>query len=92
MGCRGTSASTPTTLTSPSAVITQNVVRQPKACPIAVPSGTPTTLATVSPVNIRAIAAARRCGGTSPAATTEPTPKNAPWQSAATIRPSMTAP
>jgi hypothetical protein len=43
-------------------------------------------LESVSPVNIIAMAAARRFGATSPAATTEPTPKNAPWHSEATIR------
>jgi hypothetical protein len=43
-------------------------------------------LDSVSPVNIIAIAAARRVGATSPAATTDPTPKNAPWQSDATMR------
>ena len=65
------------------------MARQPNAWPTTVPSGTPSTLATVRPVNIIAIAAARRCGATSPAATTEPTPKNAPWQSAATTRPAI---
>jgi len=54
-----------------------------------VPAGTPSTFATVSPVNIIAIARARRSGATSPAATTEPTPKNAPWHSAATTRPTI---
>lgn len=52
-----------------------------------VPSGTPTTLATVSPVNISAMAPARFCGATRPAATTEPMPKKAPWAREATMRP-----
>ncbi|MNL48089.1 hypothetical protein D3C87_1709200 [compost metagenome] len=56
----------------------QNVERQPAYCPSAVPSGTPSTLARVSPVNIMAIAWARLFGATNPAATTEPIPKNAP--------------
>ena len=36
-----------------------------------------------------AIARARRSGATNPAATTDPTPKNAPWHSAATTRPTI---
>ncbi|MNZ94562.1 hypothetical protein D3C78_1136750 [compost metagenome] len=56
----------------------QKVERQPAYCPSAVPSGTPSTLARVRPVNIIAIAWARLLGATSPAATTEPMPKNAP--------------
>lgn len=50
-------------------------------------SGTPTTLATVSPVNIRAMAPAFLCGATRSAATTDPIPKKAPWASEATTRP-----
>ncbi|MNR31709.1 hypothetical protein D3C85_1492370 [compost metagenome] len=64
----------------------QNVERQPAYCPSAVPRGTPSTLARVRPVNIMAIAWARLFGATSPAATTEPMPKNAPWHSAVTTR------
>lgn len=67
------------------------MTRQSAVCPISVPSGTPTTLATVSPVNIIAIAPAFLCGATRPAATTDPMPKKAPWASEATTRPiSMT--
>ena len=58
----------------------QKVDRQPNAWPRAVPAGTPRTLARVSPVNMSAIAWARWWRGTMSAATTEPTPKKAPWQ------------
>ena len=78
--CRAAAAS------SPISVTTQNVARQPAACPSAVPSGTPSTFASVSPVNISAMACARRFGATRSAATTEPMPKNAPWQNAVTMR------
>ena len=71
------------------AVIAQNVDRQPKCCPRKVPNGTPSTFAMVRPANIMAMAPARRAGATRPAATTAPMPKNAPWQSAATIRPAI---
>ena len=82
----------PTSATTPMAVIAQNVERQPSCWPSRVPSGTPSTLAMVSPANIIAIAPAFRCAGTSPAATTEPMPKNAPWHSAARIRPPSSTP
>ena len=59
-------------------VTAQKVERQPASWPSAVPSGTPSTLARVRPVNIRATAEARLFGATRPAATTEPMPKNAP--------------
>ncbi|MNH28978.1 hypothetical protein D3C79_891830 [compost metagenome] len=67
----------------------QKVERQPNACPSAVPSGTPSTLANVRPVNISATAEARRFGGTRLAATTAPMPKNAPWHNAVTMRASI---
>ncbi len=57
-----------------------------------VPSGTPTTFATVSPVNIMAMAPAFFCGATRPAATTEPIPKKAPWAREATTRPASITP
>ena len=69
---------------TPITVIAQKVERQPSCWPSSVPRGTPSTLAIVSPPNISAIAPAFLAGSTSPAATTEPIPKNAPWQSAAT--------
>lgn len=77
---------------TPSAVTTQKVERQPSCWPRKVPSGTPSTFAAVSPVNMSAIALARRSGATSPAATTEPTPKKAPWLSDETIRPAISTP
>src|SRR5262249_54528541 len=64
----------------------QNVARQPAAWPSAVPNGTPSTLARVNPVNISAIACALFAGGATLAATTAPSPKNAPWENAVTIR------
>ena len=68
------------------------VTRQPTDWPTRVPSGTPTTLATVRPVNIIAMAPAFLSGATRSAATTEPMPKKAPWAREATTRPiSMTA-
>ena len=39
---------------TPSAATPQNVALQPKACPMKVPSGTPVTVATVRPVNMKA--------------------------------------
>ena len=82
----------PSSPMTPSAVTAQNVDRQPNCWPSAVPPGTPSTFATVSPVNISAIALACFAFGTSDAATTEPTPKKAPWASAATIRPAIRTP
>ena len=52
--------------------------RQPHCWPISVVSGTPTTLATVSPASIIDTAQARRFGGTRDAPTSAPMPKNAP--------------
>ncbi len=72
-------------------VIAQNAARQPHCWPTSVPAGTPRTLARVSPPNIRAMAPAFLSGATMSAATTEPMPKNAPWQSAATTRPTSMA-
>lgn len=87
--CRGTSRQTQASATSPSTLTTQNVLRQPACAPIQAPPGTPSTLASVRPLNISAMAAARRSGGTRPAATVEPTPKNAPWVRDATILPAI---
>lgn len=84
----GTSARMPTRATTPIALIVQNVERQPAACPNSVPKGTPSTFAAVRPVNMTAIAPAFLWGATMSAATTAPIPKKAPWQSAATTRPS----
>jgi hypothetical protein len=82
----------PSSPITPSAVTAQNVERHPSSCPSAVPIGTPSTFATVRPVNINAIALALRCGATRSAATTEPTPKNAPCANAATTRPLISTP
>jgi len=58
-GIGGTSAAIPTMPTTPRPAITQNVTRQPHCWPTNVPIGTPTTVDSVSPVNIAAIARAR---------------------------------
>ncbi|GAA3242738.1 hypothetical protein GCM10020256_66880 [Streptomyces thermocoprophilus] len=71
----------------PSEATSRKVTRQPAAWPMRVPSGTPTMLATVRPMNISEIAEAFFCGATRSAATTEPMPKNAPCAREATIRP-----
>ncbi|MEJ0044424.1 MAG: hypothetical protein WDM81_20365 [Rhizomicrobium sp.] len=65
--------------TTPIAAMPQKAARQPIWSPAQAASGTPTTLAMVRPMNMAATAAARRFCGTSRAATTEPTPKKAPW-------------
>ncbi len=88
-GVAGTSNRIPASATTPMTVIAQNVKRQPNCWPSSVPSGTPSALATVSPANISEMAPARRFCATMSAATTEPTPKNAPWHSAATTRPAI---
>jgi hypothetical protein len=76
--------------TTPTPVIAQNVARQPQRSPIRAPKGTPSTFATVSPANITATARDARSGATATMrrATSEPMPKNVPWHSAATTRPS----
>ncbi len=68
------------------------MTRQPADCPTSVPSGTPTTFATVSPLNIIDRAAAFFSGATSSAATTEPMPKKAPCAREATTRPASISP
>ena len=55
----------PSSPITPSAVTAQNVDRQPNCWPSAVPPGTPSTFATVSPVNMSAIALACLAFGTS---------------------------
>ncbi|CAM5368514.1 hypothetical protein SBADM41S_05546 [Streptomyces badius] len=92
LGCSGTSLATPSSPTTPRAATTRNVVRQPAVCPRYVPRGTPTTLATVSPVNIMAMAPAFFCGATRSAATTEPMPKKAPCAREAITRPASMTP
>ena len=77
----------PTRASTPIAEMAQNVERQPNSWPRNVPNGTPSTFAAVRPVNMIAMAPAAFSGATRLAATTEPMPKKAPWQSAATTRP-----
>ena len=78
---RGTSIARTAAATTPTAATAQKVVRQPWARPSQAPNGTPINVATVRPVNMAAMADARRFGATSPVATTEPTPKKVPWAS-----------
>lgn len=81
----------PASATRPTTVITANVARQPHCCPMKVPSGTPRTLAMVSPPNMIEMAPAFFAGATSEAARTAPMPKNAPCASAASTRPPSSA-
>ncbi len=64
--------------TTPSAATAKNVARHPNACQMNVPSGTPMTVATVKPVNMRAMALAFLCGGTSWTAMVAPIEKKTP--------------
>ena len=54
---------------------TQYDARQPRFWPSQVAAGTPTTLATGSPISTSAMARPRRSGATMLAATSEATPK-----------------
>ena len=54
---------------------TQNAERQPRCCPVQVAAGTPTTLATDSPIIIMATARPSRPRGARVTATSEATPK-----------------
>ncbi|KGD16401.1 putative lipoprotein [Burkholderia pseudomallei] len=88
----GTSAATPANDATPSAATIQNVARQPSVWPTKVPNGTPSTFASVSPVNISAIALARLSALTSDAATTAPMPKNEPCANDVTTRATISIP
>ena len=83
----GTSAMMAKSAMTPITVMNQNVERQPRCWPSRVPNGGPSTLAAVSLVNMMETAPAFLLGGTMSAATTDPILKNAPWHSAAMIRP-----
>ncbi|MDP9896888.1 hypothetical protein J2W31_006030 [Variovorax boronicumulans] len=74
----GTKIQLPMKATTPSADTARKVSRQPKCCPMNVPSGTPVTSATVSPVNMIAMALAAFSLGTRPVAMVEPIEKNTP--------------
>jgi hypothetical protein len=67
-------------------------VRQPKACPTQVDSGTPTTFAMVRPVIMVATALPRWAGPATAAPTAAPTPKNAPCGRPARNRPATSQP
>ena len=90
-GCAGTRRSKPSPAIRPMGTNAQKAKRHPNAWPNAVPAGTPSTLASVSPVNMSAIAWARSERGTRCAATMLPMPKNAPWQSAVRMRASRSS-
>ncbi|MNT59586.1 hypothetical protein D3C72_1971090 [compost metagenome] len=75
--------------TSPISVMAQKVARQPRCRPSQAPAGMPSSVASVRPENITEIAEARRWGGTSPVATTAPTPKKVPWVSEVSTRASI---
>jgi len=85
-GSDGSASRSDSIATAPTPAIPANAVRQPSTSPAQVASGTPPIVATVSPVNIAATAPARLSAGTRLAATTEPTPKNAPWLNEVTTR------
>jgi hypothetical protein len=63
-----------------------NATRQPMVSPTQAASGTPPIVAMVRPRNIEATAPARFSGGATVVATTEPTPKKAPWLNDVTTR------
>ncbi len=88
----GSQAASAATAARPMALTTQKVERQPATWPSAVPSGTPSTLASVRPVNISAMALERWWRGTRSAATTAPMPKKAPWQKAVKTRAAISVP
>ena len=79
-------ASTPTTATA------ANAMRQPRCCPIHAPAGTPSSVASVRPENISAMADAFFSGGTRPVATTAPTPKKVPCVSEVSTRAAISQP
>ena len=62
----------------PKLAVAANDIRQPIIWPSHVAAGTPPTLAIVRPMNMVATALACFSRGTRLAATTEPSPKNAP--------------
>ena len=82
----GTSVAITALASRPIAATAQNVARQPNCRPSQASAGTPSTVATVSPVNMVAIAEALRCGATRQVATTAPTPKKVPCASEVTTR------
>ena len=82
----GTRVAITSVATTPIAVTAQNVARQPWCSPSHAPAGTPSSVATVRPVNMIEIAEALRASGTSEVATTAPTPKNVPCASEVTTR------
>ena len=76
----------------PAATMIQNGMRQPKALPMAVPSGTPMIVAMLTPAVTTEIAVAWRPGGASLTAMTMATPKKSPWQAARTSRAASSMP
>ncbi len=78
--------------TTPIAVTAQNAARHPSIRPNHAPKGTPSRVATVSPMNMVEIAEARLSSATRLVATTEPTPKNVPWAREVRIRAAINSP
>lgn len=78
--------------TRPRPATAQKVARQPKVWPMKVPSGTPVTMATVSPMNIMEMAEARLSGATRSAAMVAPTEKKTPCAKADSTRPESSMP
>ena len=78
-----------TIATTPSPAVARKDIRQPMTSPSQVAAGTPPMLAMVRPINMVATALACLCFGTTLAATTDPSPKNAPWLRLVRIRDSI---
>ena len=74
---------------TPSRDTARKVSRQPNCWPMKVPSGTPVTSATVSPVNMMAMALAAFSFETRLVAMVEPMEKNTPWARPVTMRASI---
>ncbi len=83
---RGTKAARMAKASTPIAATARKALRQPNIWPIQAPAGTPSRVARVRPENISAIADAFLSTGTSPVATTAPTPKKVPWVSEVSTR------
>jgi len=89
---RGTNSRLPISAITPSAATARKVARQPRCWPMKVPSGTPVTSATVSPVNMIAIALAAFSLGTTEVAMIEPIEKNTPCARPVSTRATISEP
>jgi hypothetical protein len=77
---------TPMADSAEAAATAQKVARQPNCCAMKVPAGTPTTVATVRPPTITAIALPRCCFATDCIAMTPATAQNPAYTNALTTR------